>query len=365
MRTQRLATVFVGLAGLTFMLFSCSKVENETTATTLKAALSESSQNLNSAVIDISKTDAYQLFTLSSTSLNSSSVSRSIAYSEQGDSTYSVYIPLDKIKGTYEYKPVSYRDRLGRSLIKFFNKTGDDDHMIVKMPLSKVKNPRILRSYRPADSTLTNNFTIEVSDYYNNYNNYFDYDYKLVSEITIDNAKAGDLSIQSFVSPSLGADYNSQYSFENGYTAAYSYKSGDTTESSFSIKKSDKVLYEEKRLTIKNDTARFGREHQYVLIIGDVKIVRSSETHKVDIYVNGILQPNATVSIIDNDNDSEASVCKKREIQITFEDGTTTTISALIGATIEDIKTLFTSLHQVYFAAYVVDWIAYDIYYNR
>jgi hypothetical protein len=58
-------------------------------------------------------------------------------------------------------------------------------------------------------------------------------------------------------------------------------------------------------------------------------------------------------------------VVKKRDIQITFEDGTTTTVSDLIGKSIDNIKTLFDSLHSVYFAAYVVDWIAYDIYYQR
>ncbi len=84
-----------------------------------------------------------------------------------------------------------------------------------------------------------------------------------------------------------------------------------------------------------------------------------------EVSVNGILQPGAVVSIVDTDQDQEVSVCRHREIQITFEDGTTTTISALIGNSIDDIKTLFNSLHQVYFAAYVVDWIAYDIYYNR
>lgn len=36
-----------------------------------------------------------------------------------------------------------------------------------------------------------------------------------------------------------------------------------------------------------------------------------------------------------------------------------------MGNTITDITTLFDSLHSVYFAAYVIDWIAYDIYYNR
>jgi hypothetical protein len=125
------------------------------------------------------------------------------------------------------------------------------------------------------------------------------------------------------------------------------------------------VLYEEKLLTVRKDTARFGREHQYILTIGNVQIARKSGTKSVVVSVDGVVQPNAVVAIVDQETDSEASVCKKRDIQITFEDGTITTVSALIGKSIDNIKTLFDSLHSVYFAAYIVDWIAYDIYYQR
>lgn len=176
---------------------------------------------------------------------------------------------------------------------------------------------------------------------------------------------AGNLNIDYVVSPAQGVSYASQYSFSDSYTAKYKYESGDTTVSSFTVFGNDKVLYEEKLLTAKTDTGRFGHERQYILTIGDVQIIRKSGIKSVKVYVNGVLQPNAVVAIVDKEEDSEASVCKKRDIQITFEDGTVTTVSALIGKSIENIKTLFNSLHQVYFAAYIVDWIAYDIYYQR
>jgi hypothetical protein len=237
--------------------------------------------------------------------------------------------------------------------------------MVVNMPLKKVQDPMSLRRYVPSDSTLTNNFSIAVSDYHNNYNSYWDYDYLLTSEISIDNVVAGDLNIKSVVSPTNGIQYASQYAFAGSYTAQYAYNSGDTTVSSFTILSGTTVLYQEKLLTLKVDTARFGRENKYILTIGNVQITRNSGTKAVTISVDGVLQPNATVTIVDQVSDPEASVCKKRDIQITFEDGTTSTVSALIGKSISDIKTLFDSLHSVYFAAYVVDWIAYDIYYNR
>jgi hypothetical protein len=311
---------------------------------------------LNRAVSDISSTQAFGILTVSSSGLKSATVE---------DPTYKVYIPLEKISGVYEYKPVNTFDRWGRSLVRYFNRSADDSRMIVKMPLKKVKSPMSLRHYFPADSVFTNNFQIAVSEYHNNYNNYFDYDYLLASEISIDNTVAGKLNIKSVVSPANGTDYASQYAFTDSYTADYRYTSGDTIVSSFGIRQGTELLYEEKLLAIKNDTARFGREHQYILTIGNVQIIRKRESKSVQIAVNGVVQPNAAVEIIDKEADQEASVCKKREVRITFEDGTTTTISSLIGASVDNIRTLYKSLHQVYFAAYVVDWIAYDIYYGR
>lgn len=354
MKNQGRIIVLAVLSGA--LLIGCAKNDNQVNKLTLKQSIDQSALKLNTAMGDISATQAYSIFTINDGTLKLGNTS---------DSTYKVYIPLDKIKGAFDYKPVAKVDRHGKSIIQFFNQTADNSQMIVRMPLDKVKNPRTLRHYSPSDSTLTNNFTIAVSDYHNNYNNFLDYDYVLASAISIDNVIAGNLNITSLVSPKEGIHYASQYAFNASYTAKYKFESGDTTVSSFSITGDDKILYEEKLLTVKNDTARFGREHQYILTIGDVQIIRKSGTKGAEVSVNGILQPNATVTIVDKIADPEASVCKKRDIQITFEDGTTALVSELIGKSIDNIKTLFESLHQVYFAAYVVDWIAYDIYYQR
>jgi hypothetical protein len=354
MKTQGrilLITIFLGA-----FLWGCTQKTGLNSNTSLKQAVNQSAADLNTAVASISASKAYGILTINDGTLKSATIA---------DVLYKVYIPLDTIKGLYEYKPATKPDKWGWSLIKFFKKTALNSKMIVKMPLKKVTNPRALRQYVPSDSTLANNFQISVSDYHNNYNSYWDYDYVLASEISIDNVVAGNLNIKSVISPSKGIQYASQYAFTGSYTAKYAYNSGDTTASSFTILSGTNVLYQEKLLTIRNDTARFGREHQYTLTIGNVMIVRKPATKTVDIYVDGVLQPNAKVTVVDQANDPEASVVKKREIQITFEDGTTATISALIGKSIDNIKTLFDSLHSIYFAAYVVDWIAYDIYYQR
>jgi hypothetical protein len=349
--------LFIGVLLATVALWSCSKNDGSSDHLNLQQSLNKGAFNLNKAVDIISSTPAYTLFTTNDGLTKSAT---------ETASDYRVYITLDTVKGVWDYKPVPKKDRWGWSLMKYFTRTADNEKMIVNMPLKKVEHPRALRYFIPADTALKNNFKIAVSDYHNNYNCYWDFDYLLKSEISINDTLAGKLNIDYLVNPATGVDYASQYAFEDGYTADYKYLSGDTTVSSFGISKDNKILYEEKRLTMKNDTLRFGREHLYILTIGDVQITRKWGWHSAKIYLKGVEQTNAVIEIIDNDqNDHEASVCKKRDIKITFDDGTTATLSTLIGSSVENIKTIFNSLHEVYFAAAVVDWIAYDIYYKR
>lgn len=343
---------------LSLLVLSCSKTETGSTQGGLKDAINSGAQNLNVAMTNISSTEAFQVLSVANGSLLKSGTLTT--------TTYKATIPLDLVKGVYNFKSLKTNESKGFPLIRFFTKSADNSKMIVNMPLSKMKNPRMLREYVKADSALTNNFSMAVSEYFNNYNSYHDFDYSNVAAITIDKLPAGSLNIKSKKSPVSGTQYASQFAFSNGYTAKYLYNSGDSTVSSFTLVKASSLLYEEKLITIKNDTARFGREHQYSLTIGDVKLVRKADRHYA-VYVKNVLQPNAVVSFIDEDEneDSEHSICHKRDVQIKFEDGTTSTVSALIGSSIADITTLFTSLHDVYFAAYIADWLAYDVYYKR
>jgi len=352
MRSKK--SVIVVSVALALATLSCNK--NEQSDLSLKQAVDNSTAVLNNAMSDITASKAFGLLTLADGGQKSA---------ETADPVYNTYITLDKIKGVYDYTPVSTTDKWGIPLIRYFSKTADDNLMIVNMPLKKVERPWSLRQILSSDSELTNNFSISVSDYHNNYNGYHDYDYLLASEISIDGSAAGKLNIKSVVSPDLGKDYASQYVFTGGYTAEYAYLSGDPSVYTFAIEQNDIVLYEEKRETTKNTGSAFNREQTYTLTIGDFKIVRKSGVKEPAIYVNDVLQVEAVVEIIDTQEDEEASVCRKRDIQITFDDGTTTTLSTLIGESVEDIKTLFESLHEVYFAAFIVDWIAYDIYYQR
>ncbi|MCE1199529.1 MAG: hypothetical protein LWW85_11220 [Marinilabiliales bacterium] len=342
-----------GMLLLGFIAFSCSKsTTDSTTPSALKDALTSGTQNLNTAVTAMANSQAFQLLGITdNNTLKSGTV-------------YTANIPLDLIKGNYNYTPLKTVASRNYDLIKFFAKTANTTKMVVSLPLAKIKDPRALRVYQSGDSTLANNFTIAVSDYHNNYNSYHDYDYVNIADVTIDNVNTGTLNIKSVVNPTTGTQYASSFAFSNGYTGQYAYASGDTTVSSFTILKSGVALYKEELKTIKSDTARFGREHQYTLTIGDVKLVRKAKDVN-EVYLKGVLQTKAKVTMVDKSSSTEPSVCHDREIQITFDDGTTATLSTLISSSITDITSLFNSLHNVYFAAYVVDWLGYDIYYKR
>jgi len=345
---------FTGIVLLGLLLLGCSKTETEngSSPNALKDALQVSAQNLNNAMTDIASTQAFQLLGIgSSTDLKTATV-------------YTANIPLELVKGVYDYKPLKTAESRFYPLIRFFAKSTDASKMVVNMPLAKLKNPRDLRNYLPADSALTNNFSIAVTDYYNNYNSYRDYEYIHAAAITIDKVLAGNLNIKSNVNPTSGKEYASQFTFSNGYTAKYQYASGDTTRSGFTLLKGTAIIYREELQTVKNDTARFGRESQYTLTIGDVKLVRKADK-TYQVYLKNVLQPKAVVAMVDKVPTTEPSVCHHREIQITFEDGTVTTVSTLISSSVDNLTTLFTALHEIYFADYVVDWIGYDIFYKR
>jgi hypothetical protein len=128
-----LVTVFSGA-----FLWSCTQKTGLDNNTSLKQAVNESALNLNNAMNSIGSSKAFSILTMSSGSLKSETVT---------DAAYKVYIPLDTIKGLYEYKPAAKPDRWGWSLIKFFKKTANSSKMIVKMPLSKITNPRTLRQF--------------------------------------------------------------------------------------------------------------------------------------------------------------------------------------------------------------------------
>jgi len=153
------------------------------------------------------------------------------------------------------------------------------------------------------------------------------------------------------------------------------YTSGDTATSVYAITNGTQTLYEEKYTAIKSGTEMRHREREFSLTIGNVLIIRSmnkgqSHLDSAKVYVGGVLQLHSKVELVDKatgtitdaDETDKCITNKKRELKITFDDGTTSTFTELAGAVVTDISNLFSSMKQVNFAINIVDWIAWDIY---
>jgi hypothetical protein len=76
-----------------------------------------------------------------------------------------------------------------------------------------------------------------------------------------------------------------------------------------------------------------------------------------------VLQKTAGAKITDS-ADSTGTICGKRDILLTFDDGTTAKLSDLLGSPLTELKALVSSLHDMYFAENIVNYIAFNIYYN-
>lgn len=105
------------------------------------------------------------------------------------------------------------------------------------------------------------------------------------------------------------------------------------------------------------------REKQYDLTIGNVEIKRGLGIDSVQVFLNGVLQKTAGAKITDS-ADSTGTICGKRDILLTYDDGTTAKLSELLGPPLTQLKTLIGSLHGMYFAQNIIDYIAVNIYFN-
>ncbi|MDP4238502.1 MAG: hypothetical protein Q8904_03405 [Bacteroidota bacterium] len=366
---------YLGLVLLGFLTWSCSNKDEAglTSASqgSLKIAMNTGAQNLTTAMSAITNSKGYQVLESSGPTLGPSLV-KSASSSTSFVSAPQDTIPLSAIAGIYDYKAAKYK-KWRPELFNFFAKTGTSTDFIVRLPESKVKNPGSLFRFTPTDTTLVNNYVIDVSKYNYNFGRFL-WNYDLTSTITIDNTEAGVLNIQSSNNRTDGYHFMSDFAFANGYDAKIVYSTGDTILSDYNISKAGAIIFEEKFTSIKADAASRHREKEYSLTIGNVTVVRSP-THanngldSAKVYVGGVLQAKATVKFIDITSKSDTTefsiVGHNRDLQITFDDGTTQTVSQLLGSTITDVRTLFTSLRQVYFATSVVDWVAWDIYMNK
>lgn len=363
---------YLGLVLLGFLTWSCSnKEELSLSQGSLKTSMNTGAQNLTTAMSAITTSQGYQVLATTGTSSAPSLVKSATPSSGSFFSPPMDTITLSAIAGIYDYKATKYK-KWRPELFNFFAKTGTSTDFIVRLPASKVKNPGSLLRFQPSDTLLTNNYVIDVSQYHYDFGRFL-WNYNLASTITIDNIAAGALTIQSSRNRTNGYRYMSDFMFANGYDAKSSYTTGDTIQSDYNISKGGTILFDEKFTSIKSDTASRHREREYSLTIGNVMIVRTP-THgnngldSAKVYVSGVLQTKAKVVFVDvnkGDTTEFSIIGHNRDLSITFDDGTTQTVSQLLGATITDVRALFVSLRQVYFATDVVDYVAWDIFMNK
>ncbi|MEI7504312.1 MAG: hypothetical protein WCJ61_13610 [Paludibacter sp.] len=363
-------SIYLALILLSTISWSCTTNQNELSQGTLKTSLNKSVQELTTAMGKISATDGYQVLSISSTGTSASLVKSSVA---AFDSTYSSIL-LSDIAGVYDYKATRAR---GGSILKYFTKSAESALMVVNLPKEKVKNPSALFHYAPSDTLLTNNYVFSLSKYNRYFKEYkprsWYWDYDMASNISIDNVNVGDLKIQSSNTAATGYKIASEFVFADKYVAKCVYATGDTAVATYNVSDGTKTLYEEKYTAIKT-IKTFGkhREQEYSLTIGNVQIIRKQGPNALDsakVYVAGVLQLNSKVEIVEIAADSavvdNSIVNHKRDLKITFDDGTSSTLTELLGTSLDTIRTLFASLRQASFATSVIDTIAWDIYSNK
>lgn len=354
--------MFMLLTATALIGWSCT---SDLSDSSLKASLEKSSSDLSAALTAITASQGYQV--LATPAVGSAS-NVSAAYSPVIDSTYSSILLAD-ILGEYEFNKANTYKKWKQPITNFFSKTADNASlMIIRLPEEKVKRPNALFVYNPADTLLTNNYVFSLNKYDYKFNRFLGWDYDMASTINVKSVDAGSLSIQSSSSKEAGYKFASQFLFADGYSTKCSYSTGDSAVSVYAVYQGANALYEEKYTAVKSAGENRHREREYALTIGNVQIVRKAGPNNLDsakVYVAGVLQATAKVEVVDvtSSDATDVSVTNhKRELKITFEDGTSKTISELLGTSVDTIRNLFISLRQSYFATSIVDRIAWDIY---
>jgi hypothetical protein len=339
--------IIFGLLG-----WSCSKVDNQSQPKGLKQSIEKNVADINTAMSKISATKGYQILSLSTNP----------AAKALDAGSFKESITLSLIAGVYDYQrdTIPMFHHFGYPF-RLFKKTGTSDMMVVNLPQRLIFHPRYLHSFNMPDSVLKNDFKITASDYHFYYNYWDSLDYKLNGSLTLNSTDLGSFAISTISNSYKDRSSSSQYTFPGGYAVSTSWQTGDTAKLAFTLLKDNGALLKETTLFLGSGFHR--KEKQYDLTIGNIEIKRGFGIDSIQVFMNGVLQKTAGAKITDS-ADSTGTICNKRDILLTFDDGTTAKLSTLIGPPLAQLKTLISSLHDMYFAENVVDYIALNIFYN-
>lgn len=328
--------------------WGCQKINNPPQG--LKSSIQQASADVNNAFSDISSTKGYEILTA-----NAGPVSKS-------GTVFSDSITLPMVAGIYDFQPDTVRyEHHDMYPFRLFTRTGDSDHLIVNFPQKMAFHCDYLHVYNPEDTLLKNDFSIDASDYHLYYNWWNSLDYKLTADLSLDSVSLGNMDVSAVSNSYRDQSYSSAFTFSDGYSISTAWQSGDTTVSTFALTNASDTLLKETTSFI--GTGYHRHERLYTLSIGNVDIKRGSGIDSIQVYLDGVLQKTAGAKITDS-SDTTGSICNKRDILLTFDDGTTAKLSDLIGPALTELRTLVTSLHDMYFAEKVVNYVAINIYYN-
>ena len=326
--------------------WQCSRVNPDLD---LKSSLEDAAAMINTAATAIAETKGYDLMTLSD-------------LTKSGDG-YSDSITLDLIAGIYDFKPETFVCRHFSMPYWRFEKREESDMLIINIPQNLVFHPRYLFNPIPPDTTAENDFTVRASDYHYYYTFMRGYDYLLTAGFVLDGEDIGMLEVNALGETFADRSYSSAYHFTDDYSLAVSFTRGDTSVSSFALMDGEELILGEENYFVWNNYRKI--ERNYILTVGDVEIVRSSAIDSIQVFLNGVLQNTAGAVIKDDDEDGSGSVCHRRDILLTFDDGTSAKLSELIGPSLETLKTLLEPMREMYMARRIVDHLAMTIYYQE
>jgi len=328
------------------MAWSCSRFETE--KLNLKQSVEKSVADVNTAIDVISESRGYEILSADEATLKS-------------ETDFRDSITLDMVAGIYDFKPDLSNYHQFFIPYRLFERTGDNDLMVVNLPKELVLHPRSLHTKPAADSILENDFTITASDYNFYYTWFNEFDYQLNAGFELDAEDLGSFDVVASGNKDSGTTYSSEYTFTEGYTIGVGFESGDSSVSSFVLADGDDILMKETHIKVRQGFHK--RERLYILTIGNVEIRRGTAIDSIQVFLDGELQKEAGAKITD-DNGSDGSFCHRRDILLTFDDGTTMNLSELLAPSREILRTLYDSLHSMKLAKHIVDYIAISIYYH-
>jgi hypothetical protein len=361
-------------------LWSCSSSDDKTPEQnkTLEQNLTSETQSLAVAVDEITASEGYGLITMSDNTKEGTE--------EESDERFSYghTITLEDIKGVYDYiLPVpdeGTSTKMGNGYWNSaFERVGDSDFFVINLPQEKATRPWKLYVGEDGDSELDNDFNITASQYNSSTvmnSEGFEFDYLLDADITIEEEAAGAIFVDwnMNMSTNMSWDYESEFSFPNGYSVGHEFQFGDTTEFAYNLKKDGEVLFMEEVEYIRS-TEDAEAEYEYALTIGNIKIVKNSSSEEYMVYRDGELEEDAVITVLPKANteegeedESDDAFCRHGfDIKITFtnEDGTQEEVilSELIGEeTLEQLNEIFSSMHDMYFVKNLVDRVAREAY---